>query len=310
VLVPEMERYGYKKPMTLGPIMGAGGLACMIPPSALAVILANLGGFSIGKLIIAIIVPGFMMAGTYATYIIIRCYVRPNLAPYYKMTPTPLFEKITETVRYVLPLGIIIFLTIVIIFLGIASPTAASAAGAFGCLIVSVIYGKLKWQPISKALLSTLEVQAMVFMIAAGSSTFSLLLAFSGATDGLTRLVANLQMPPIFVLIGIQLVVGILGCFMDSVSIMMVTLPVFMPIVKNFGFDPVWFGAIMLLNLETGMMTPPFGVILFVMKGVAPLGTTMREIIMAGLPFVALNLMIIILLIAFPTLVLWLPGLM
>jgi len=309
-LSPEMERRGYKKPMALGPILGSGGLAIMIPPSALAVILASLGEFSIGRLLIAIVIPGLMMSILYAIYIVGRCWLQPSIAPPYEKAPTPLLEKVWGGVRYVLPLGSILFLVIGLIFLGIASPTEAAAAGALGCFILAFAYKGLTWAVVKESTVSTLSIMVMIFMILTGSAAFSQILAYTGATRGLTELAAGFPLAPILLLIAMQLVLIVLGMFIDQVSMMMITIPIFMPIVTALGWNPVWFGAIMLLNLEIGCTTPPFGVVLFVMKGVAPPDTTMGDIYRAALPFIICDLIVMVLMMAFPEMVLWLPEMM
>jgi tripartite ATP-independent transporter DctM subunit len=310
VLTPEMEKRGYTKPMSLGPILGSAGLAIMIPPSALAVLLASLGLISIGKLLIAIIVPGLLMATLYAAYIIVRCQLQPAIAPAYEIVPTPLSEKIGAAARYVLPLGSVIFLVTGVIFLGIATPSEAAAFGAIGTLILAASYRKLNWGTLKKSTFGTLRVTVMMFMVITGAKAFSQILAFTGATEGLSELAVGLPLPPIVIIIAMQVILLVLGTFMDIVSIMMITLPIYMPVVQALGFDTVWFGALMLLNMEMAATTPPFGLTLFVMKGVAPPDTTMGDIYRAGLPFLGCDLIALSLMIAFPTVVLWLPSLM
>ncbi len=310
VLVPEMEKRGYKKPMSLGPILGSGGLAIMIPPSGLAVLLAALGEFSIGRLLIGIIIPGLLMATFYAAYIIGRCWLQPSIAPSYDVPSIPLLEKLVDSVRYILPLGFIIFLVIGVIFLGIATPTEAAATGAIGTFILAAFYRRLNWEIVKKSIGGALRVSIMTLMIITAAKAFSQILAFTGATRELAELAVGLPLAPIFIIAAMQVVVLIMGMFMSVVPIMMVTLPIFMPVVHTLGFDPVWFGAIMLLAIETGVTSPPFGLSLFVMKGVAPPDTTMGDVYRAALPFLYSDLIIIVLMLAFPVLVLWLPGLM
>jgi tripartite ATP-independent transporter DctM subunit len=310
VLVPEMEKRGYKKPMSLGPILGSGGLAIMIPPSALGVLLAALGRFSVGRFLIAIIVPGLIMALLYGAYVIGRCWLQPDLAPSYAVRPTSLLDKVRATIRYVLPLSSIVFLVVGLIFLGIATPTEAAALGAMGCLVLSLVYRGLSWEVLKASVTGTLQVTIMMLMILTGSTAFAQILAYTGASQGLVELACNLPLPPIFVLVAMQIVLLIMGTFMEPLTIMMVTLPIFMPIVEKLAFNPLWFGGIMLLNMEMATTSPPFGLVLFVMKGVAPHGTTMGDIYKAGLPFLACDAVAMALIMAFPGLVLWLPGLM
>jgi tripartite ATP-independent transporter DctM subunit len=309
-LAPDMERRGYAKSMSLGPILASGSLAILIPPSALAVILASLGKFSVGKLLIGIVVPGFLLASVYIVYIVIRCRLQPSLAPVYAVEPTPLPRRVGRTIRYVVPPMSIIVLVIGTIFLGIATPTEAAAVGALLSFVVAMLYGKLTWAATKKAVGSATSLSVMVLVILTGSAAFSQLLSFSGVTPAITKLATGLPVDPIVVLILMQIIVIFLGMFIEQTSIVMVTIPIFMPIVNAMGWDPVWFGAVMVLNLEMATISPPFGLSLFVMKGIASKGTTMGDIYRAALPFIALNLVVMALMIAFPAIVLWLPGLM
>jgi len=309
-MVPEMTARGYKKPMTLGPIVGVGGLAMLIPPSALAVVYASLAQISVGKVLIAGAIPGFMLGALYAAYVVLRCFLNPSLAPAYDVEHHTLSEKILGFVKYVLPLGIIFFLVLGVIFLGIATPTEAAATGALGSLILAAIYKRLNIDVLRKSLAGTLQVTVMAFMIIAASKTYSSILAYTGATRELIQFVSSLELPSLISLIIMMLILMILGTFMEQVSMMMVTIPIFMPIILGLGFDPIWFAILMLLNLEMAMSTPPFGMLLFVMKGSAPPGTTIGEICLAALPFLACDLIVMIILIAFPSIVLFLPGFM
>jgi tripartite ATP-independent transporter DctM subunit len=310
VLVPEMERQGYKKPMSLGPILGSGGLAMMIPPSALAVLCGAIGEISIGRILIAIIIPGLLMAGLYAAYIVIRCWLQPSIAPAYVVQPTPLSEKLVATVKHILPLGFIVFLVIGVIFLGVATPSEAAATGAIGTCILACAYGRLNLEVMKKTTASTLSITGMLFLIMAGARAFSQILSYSGASRGLSEIATGLSVAPIVIVIAMQLIILFLGGFMDVVAIMMITLPTFVPVILTLGFDPVWFAVIFLLNIEMAGTSPPFGLGLFVMKGVAPPDTTMGDIYRAALPFLGCDLIAMALIMAFPELALWLPRLM
>ncbi|MBI2881542.1 MAG: TRAP transporter large permease subunit [Candidatus Tectomicrobia bacterium] len=309
-LAPEMERRGYSKTMSLGPILASGSLAIMIPPSALGVILASLGKFSVGRLLVGIVIPGLLLAGVYATYIIVRCTLQPSLAPPYDVPPSPLPRRILDTLRYVAPLISVIVVVIGTIFFGIATPTEAAGVGALLCFLLAIAYRKLSWAVIKKAVSATTSISVMVLIILAGSTAFSQVLAFTGVTAGLTRTAVSLPVHPLAVLILMQIVLIFLGMFIEQTAIVMVTIPIYMPIVSTLGWDPIWFGAIMLLNLELATLSPPFGLSLFVMKGIAPPDTTMADIYRAALPFVGLNILVMAIMISFPVLVLWLPGLM
>jgi len=308
-IMPEMSRRGYKKPMAIGPIVGAGGLAMLIPPSALAVIWASLAYVSVGKILVAGVVPGIMVAFLYCSYVIIRCWLQPSIAPMQEIVPVPVAEKLWASVKYILPLAGIIFLVVGVIFLGIATPSEASATGALGALVLAAVYRRLNKSMMKKCVEGTVKVTVMVFMIILASKTFSQLLAFSGATLGLVEFVKDLGMSRIAMLIAIQVILLFLGMFMEQVSIMMITIPIFMPLVKAMAMDPVWFGIIFLLNLEMGLTTPPFGMLLFVMKGISPPGTRMADIWRAAAPFLLCDLTAMVLIICFPIIPLWLPNL-
>lgn len=310
IMVPEMRQRGYKNPMILGPVVGVGGLAMLIPPSALAVVYASLAQISVGKVLIAGAVPGILLAVFYSVYVIGRSRFNPKLAPAYDVAHHTLGEKIREFAKYVLPLGLVFFLVLGFIFLGIATPTEAASTGAIGTLILALCYKKLSLDIIKKSLRGTLHVSVMAFMIIAASKTYSAIMAYTGATFGLVDLVTNLETSRIFVLIAMMAIVMVLGTFMEQVSMMMITIPIFMPVIQGLGYDPIWFAILMLLNLEMAMSTPPFGILLFVMKGVVSESVGMGEIIRSAIPFLLCDLIVMILLIAFPALVLVLPALM
>jgi tripartite ATP-independent transporter DctM subunit len=310
VLVPEMEKRGYKSEMSLGPILGSGGLAIMIPPSVLGVILAAVGRFSVGDFLVAIIIPGLLMGLCYAVYIIGRCMLQPELAPSYDVRDVSLKEKLWLTALYVLPLGSIVFLVVGLIFLGVATPSESAACGAVGCFLLAFIYRGLNWEVVKISLANTLNITVMVMMIFCGSGAFSQILGFTGATYELVELAANLQLPPYYILSAMLIVLVIMGTFLEAMPIIMITLPIFLPIVKALGFDPIWFGAMMLLTIEMGLTTPPFGLILFVVRGLAPEGVTMMDVYKAGIPFLLCDLIVLVALLAFPQVALWLPGLM
>ncbi len=309
VLVPEMEKRGYDKAMSIGPVIGSGGLAIMIPPSALGVLLASLSRISVGGMLMAIIFPGIIMALLYAVYIVVRASLQPHLAPAYEIGQVPIAEKLLLTLKYVLPLGTIIFLVIGLMFIGVATPTESAALGALGCFVLMFIYQGWNWEVIRSAVSSTLRITTMMFMIMTGAMAFSQILAFSGASSGLVSLAGSVDLPPIMILIFMQIILLFLGIFMEPLTIMMVTLPIYMPIVKALGFDPLWFGVIMLINMEMATTTPPFGLVLFVMKGVAPQDTLMGDIYRAALPFLFCDLVAMVLIIVFPSLALYLPSL-
>jgi tripartite ATP-independent transporter DctM subunit len=305
-----MQNRGYNKSMAIGPIMGVGGLAMIIPPSALAVVLGSLGKISIGKLLIGGILPGLLIAALYLTYIIGRCYLQPSVAPSYVVDRTSLSKKIIDTAKYALPMLSIIVAVLGSIFFGIATPTEAASLGAVTSLILCAFYGKLNLKTLRDASISAVEVTAMVFMIIAGSIAFSQILAFSGVSRELIEVITKLEVSPFLILLGMLFTTLILGTFMEQIAIMMITLPVYMPVIRALGFDDVWFGILMLINIEIALTTPPFGMICFVMKGVAPEDTSMTDVYRAAIPFIICDIIAMGLLILYPSIVTFLPNIM
>lgn len=309
ILVPDMMKRGYKQAMTLGPVMGSGGLAVMIPPSALGVILAATADISVGDFLLSIVVPGLLMALFFAIYVVVRCHLQPDLAPLYVAEKVPLKKKLRDTVVYVFPLAVIVFVVTGLIFLGIATPTESAGLGALAALILARIYGRLDWPMLRECLESTMRTSIMVLMILAGSSAFSQLLAFTGASAGLVEVATTANLGPIMIVISMQVVLLLLGTFMESLAMILLCVPIYFPIIEALHLPPIWFGAIMLLNMEMAAISPPFGFGLFVMKAVAPPGTTMMDVYKASVPFLLLNGAVMLIMIFFPSVVLWLPSL-
>ena len=309
MLVPEMNRRGYKSKMSIGPILGSGGLAMIIPPSALAVLLGSLAQIDIGALLLAGIVPGLVLALLYIGLIYLQVRLDPNAAPIYETEHQPLGRKLRLLATNVLPMGFVIFAVIGMIIAGIATPSESAAFGVIGVVILAIVFRRLNWEVLKKSLTGTVKVTVMVFMIIVGSSTFSQLLAFSGASSGLVSWATDLAVDPVAMLLLMFLVLLFLGMFLDQVSQMLLTLPVFMPLAVTLGYDPIWFGVVMLLAMEISLTTPPFGLLLFVMLGVAPKGTTLSEVALASVPYILCSLILLALLILVPGIAVGLPDL-
>ncbi|HEX7007636.1 MAG TPA: TRAP transporter large permease [Alphaproteobacteria bacterium] len=310
LMVPEMIRRGYKKHMALGPILGSGGLAVIIPPSGLAVLLGSLAQIDIGALLIAGAIPGVTLALMYFVLIYLQVKIDPAAAPRYDVEPIPFLPKLRAVSINVVPMGLIIVLVIGSILGGVATPTESAALGAVGVLVLMVAYRVLRWETIMKSLDDAFRVTAMSFLLIMASTNFSQIMAFSGASSGLVTWATSFELSPtalLLIMIGLLL---LLGMFMDQLSMMLLTLPVFLPLAHSLGFDLIWFGIILLLALEVGFTTPPFGLLLFVMVGVAPKGTTLLQVSAAALPYVGCTLLLIALIMAFPQIALFLPSLM
>lgn len=310
ILLPQMLEKGYSKNMSLGPLMGVGTVDALIPPNALTVVLASLANIDVGQLLIAGIVPGIIMSGLYFLFVVIWCHIFPHEAPMYDVPHIPLKEKVMATVKYLLPLGFIVFMVIGLIFLGVATPTEAAATGTLGSFILALLYRRLTWDIFKKSVMGTVKVTVMIFMIIIVSSTYGEILAFTGSAAGMTGFITDLTVPHIVIVIGMLIVVLIMGCFMETVAIMMITIPIYMPVINAFGYNTVWFGVMMLIALEAGLITPPFGVTLFVMKGVAPPEITMVDIWKAVTPYVIIAILCIGIVMAFPGTATIVPQLM
>ena len=309
LMVPEMTKRGYKKHMSIGPILGTGGLAIIIPPSALAVLLATLARIDVGALLIAGIIPGLILACFYMATIYLQTRIDPNAAPPYEVEPLSAGQKLGLLFRDVLPMLSVMVLIVIGMVAGLITPSEAAAFGALGVLILAVVFRCLSWEALKKSLVGARRVTLMAYLIVFGSATFSQLLAFSGASSGLIRWATSFDIAPLAMLLVMFGVLLLLGMFMEQISMMLLTVPIFFPLAMTLGFDPIWFGLIILLALEISFTTPPFGLLLFVMKGVAPKETTMREIYGSAIPYMACSMLLVALLIAFPQLALWLPGL-
>lgn len=308
ILTPEMEKYGYKKPMSLGSIMAGGSLAMMIPPSGLGVFIAVLAKCSVSAFLIGIIIPGLILAFLFGSYIFVRAWLRPEVAPPYTSESVPLSEKLGDIVKYVLPLAVVVFLVTGIIMVGIATPSEAAATGCLGAFAVSALYKGVTWRTVKKSTMTTVRLSGMILLIMASSSAFTQVLAFSGVNQGMTQWIMGLAVPPIVTVIGIQLLIMLLGCFMPSMGIVVIILPLFGPIVTALGLDMVWFAILTMVNCEMGAITPPFGNVLFVMKGVAPAGTTLVDVYKAALPLCVINIVTMLIILFFPATALWLPS--
>ena len=298
LLVPEMQRQRYKPKMMIAPVLGAGGLAVLIPPSALGVLLGALAKVSISDLLIAAAVPGLILAFLYAAYFMGLAWLRPDLAPPYLSSRVSFWEKI-KTLRLILPLSGLMIVVTGFIFLGIATPAEAAAMGAAASALLAALFGKLSWKVVKESTMSTVTTTTMVLLIIVGSSAYSQLLAATGATTGLVELVTGLSVSPLAMVVLMQLVVLALGCFIDAISIMMLTVPIFYPIVTSLGIDPIWFSVLLLIQLELAGITPPFGLLLLVLKGVRP-ELSIQDIYRASVPIVIMQCSVAGLLMAFP----------
>ncbi|MFO1361992.1 MAG: TRAP transporter large permease subunit [Burkholderiales bacterium] len=306
LMVPEMMKRGYNKYLSMGPIMGVGGLAVIIPPSALTVLLATLGQTDVGDLLIAGVVPGLLLALMYGALIWGWTVVDPSAAPGYVAEHAGRTERWRLILFDIVPMVAVIVFSVIIMIVGWATPTEAAALGAMSVVLLAVPYGLLTWESLRRSVDGALRVTVMSFLIIRLGHLRPAARVL-GRPSGLIQHFLGFDLGALGMLLVMIGIIFFLGCFMDQLSMMLLTAPIFFPLAKTLGFDLAWFGLIMLLALEIGYTTPPFGLLLFVMKGVAPPGTTMREVYLAGAPFIACVLLLIALIIAFPPLATWLP---
>ena len=310
LMVPEMQRRGYSPKMSMGPILGTGGLAMIIPPSALGVLLASIAEIDVGKLLVAGFLPGVVLAILYASMITLQLIRNPGSAPAYDVPYMTILVKLRMVCTNILPMGLIIFMVVGFIVLGIATPTEAGASGVLGVIILAVCFRSMSYKSMRTSLDATIKVSAMVFLILMNSTVFSQMLAFSGASKGLIEWVTSYELHRLMILLLMFFVLILLGMFMDATSMMLITVPIFFPLAHALGFDLIWYGLFVLITIEMAGTTPPFGLLLYVMLGVAPKGTTLIQVAKAAFPFLVCDAILILILVAFPDLAMWLPNLM
>lgn len=310
-LLPEMLRRGYHPTLAMGPIMAVGGIAMLIPPSALAVMLGSLAGISIAQLLIGGILPGLVMSIGFLGYVVLRCRADPSLAPADENAAEYQgWARWWPFMRDVVPLLGIFVAVVGSMLAGWASPTESAAIGALAAVIATMAYRVLNLHALYKALMETARISVIILFVLVASTTFSQLLSFSGATSGLLGLITELEVSPLMLVVGMLLLLLVLGCVIDQVSMMMITLPFFMPLATAAGIDPVWLGVMMLIAMEMGLLTPPFGLLLMVMQSVAPSSIRLPQIYAAAVPFLAIELVVLALILFVPWLAVGLPRLM
>jgi len=308
IALPIMLRKGYDKTIAIGPILAGGALGILIPPSISFIIYGMLTRTSIGRLFAGGVIPGLILATLYMSYIGIRCYFQPHLGP-----PLPKEERVSLVEKIKLSRGLVLPTLLIVsvlgsIFGGLASPTEAAAVGALGAIICAAIHRRLSWTMLKEAAMRTASITGMVMWILFGAFSFASVFISSGGPTVVKEFVTGLDVPPIFIIFMMQVSYLILGCFMDEIVILFLTIPIYMPILVGLGYDPVWFGVLFIVNMQMAYLTPPFGYTLFYMRGIAPPGVTLMDIYRSVIPFVGLQAIGLILVLVFPQLTLWLPD--
>ncbi|WP_232341070.1 TRAP transporter large permease [Bisbaumannia pacifica] len=308
IALPAMLKRGYSKHLSAGAVMAGGALGFLIPPSLVMILYAFLTRESVGKLFAAGVMPGLMLAGIYIVYIGIRCYRNPRLGPPIDVAERiGGWEKIKALKAVVLPGGLIV-VVLGSMAMGLASPTEASALGAAGAMFCALAHGKLTLPMLSGALYGTARIMGMLMWIMIGAVIFSKIYIALGAGQTIVGQVMASDLSPYLVLTVILLSFLVLGMFLDDSAILFITVPLYVPIIKALGFDPIWFATLFVLSMQTAYLTPPFGYNLFYMRSVAPPEVTTGDLYRSVVPFLAMQVLGIVLLVLFPQIALWLPG--
>jgi len=311
VALPAMLARGYKKELALGCICAGGGLATLIPPSVVFIMYGLTAGVSIGQLYMAGVIPGLMLAAMYIAYIIVRCRQRPDFAPPAGEAELaiPLRAKVALLRELILP-GLVAFSVLGSLYLGWATPTEAAGVGVLGAVVAMWWNGKFGWDKLRKAAEDTAKVTVMLYWLFFGSSALIGVYTLAGGTKLIQDALAGLPVGPLGVVVLIQIVWIILGCFIDWIGILLLTAPIFVPVVLALGFDPVWMGVLFCMNMQISYISPPFGPAAFYLKGVTPAGITLGDIFGSIWPYMGLQVIALGLVVAFPQIALWLPNTM
>jgi tripartite ATP-independent transporter DctM subunit len=309
--LPAMLKRGYDKYMASGLICAAGCLGVLIPPSIMIVVYGPVAGIPVGELFMAAIGPGLALSATYIVYVLIRCYLNPRLGP--PIPPEELAgisrrEKVKTIFTSLLPPVVLILAVLGTIFFGIAAPTEAAATGAMAAGVLALAYRRFSLSMLGEAAESTLRTTAMILTMTAGAVLFVSTFMSMGGGEVVERVILGLPFGKWGVLFVMLLVVFILGMFLDWIPIVLLVVPLYTPIAAKLEFDPIWFATMVIVNLQLSYLTPPFALATFYFRGIAPKEITMRDIYIAVLPYVALQILVITLCVIFPQIILWLPS--
>ena len=309
LMVPLMLERGYHPVLATGPIIAVGALDMLMPVSALAVLLGSLSGISITRLLMGGFIPGMLLKAAFVAYIIVSVKLNPSLAPAGQQDVYRGWERIRPLVKYVIPILAIFVVVVASMNVGWATPTESAAVGAFATMVLALAYRTLTPAILFTSLRGTIMISGMILFIIVGATTFSQILSFSGASNGIVSLITGHGLTQNAIIAGMMLILIFLGIFVDQVSMMLITLPIFMPVVQQLGIDLVWFGVMFLICMQLGLLLPPHGLLLMTMKGVVPAQVRMSHIFRAVVPYIVLSLVMLALVFFWPAVALWLPDL-
>jgi tripartite ATP-independent transporter DctM subunit len=305
IAVPAMLKHRYNKSLALGSVMAGGVLGEIIPPSIIMIIFAYISRISIGKIFFGGAIPGFITASLYIIYITVRCYLQPDLAP--KAVEEATWKVRLASLKDIILPALLVVLVLGSIFLGIATPAEAAGVGAFGSLVICILYGRLSWKVITDSCLETMKISGMALWILVTATLFGVVYTSAGAQGMVMELIEGMTVNRWLILAVMQLVLLTFGMFMDDYAVLTICAPIFIPIAVFLGFNPTWFAIVFILNMQVAYLTPPFGWALILMKGVAPPEIHTKDIWRSIPPFVTIQLIVLILTMLFPQLALWLP---
>jgi len=308
VALPQMLRLGYDRNLAIGTICAGGSLGTMIPPSIVLIFYGLTANVSIGALFIAVIVPGLLLAGLYLLYVLVRCALNPELAPPLPAVERdiPLRAKIGLLKGLILPMGIA-FGVLGSIYAGIAAVTEAAAVGVLGTILAAWVRGTLSWSLLRDSAHQTMSTCGLLLWLTFGATALIGVYNLLGGIRFMHELMGNLPFEPIVVVLIMMAVLIVLGLFMDWVGILLLTMPIFVPIIQDFGYDPIWFGILFCMNMQISYLSPPFGPAAFYLKSVAPPEISLQDIYGALWPFMLLQTLAMLMVMMFPQMALWLP---
>lgn len=307
--LPSMTTRNYPMGISLGAVGAGGTLGILIPPSVMLIFYASETGISTGRLFAAAYVPGILLASIFILYVVIRFTFFEDAPEGMNSTADVESGGGWRALRAALPLFLLIFSVVGTIIFGIATPTEASAAGAFGALVIAAAYGRLTWAMLKESALETIETVGMIGFLIVGVLAFTSAFLGLGAASLVGDLILGISGKPIIILLTMLAILFVLGMLLDWIPILYITLPVFIPIVEQMGWDPLWFALLVVVCLQTSWLTPPFGFALFFLRGIAPPGVTYLDIVKGCFPFMLCQLLGLALLILFPQIILFFPDL-
>ncbi|MEW5424864.1 TRAP transporter large permease subunit [Amorphus sp. 3PC139-8] len=309
VCLPAMLARKYDQRLALGVICSGGSLGTLLPPSIVLIVYGLVAQVSIGDLFLAALLPGLLLAALYIAYVLVTCYIHPERGPLADQAELdmPLREKLALGKALILPI-LLIVAVLGSLYSGVATPTETAGIGVLGALIVVIINGKFSLSMIFDVLKQTGSTVAMLTWVFFGASALVGIYTLGGGTSFLQGMITDLPLPPLAIVVVMMLILIVLGAFIDWIGIVLLTMPIFVPIIKDFGLDPVWFGILFTMNMQISYLTPPFGPAAFYLKAVAPEEITLGAIFRSVVPFIFLQILALAIVLTFPQLTQWLPA--